>query len=229
MTKSEELFEALCATSSIRAERVHIDRDAAPDYMLWCGNASIVIKVKQFDPAPPPQRTAHAPLHEGDAFYDSVPGERVRSKIDSAIPQFKRLSGGVRPALLVLYDNVRLWPEICDPYAISVAMYGIETVHVTPLVAAFETSGLAPEGRTTLVAPHPAATRKAISRASTTLSGIALLSDEDGQVTMQVFHNFFARNPIDPSLLRNAAITHYRLTENPDQVFADWTPFDPQP
>lgn len=228
MTKSEELFESLCATSSIRAERVHIDRNAPPDYMLWCGNASIAIQIKQFDPTPP-YRTAHKtpdPLHEGDAFYDSVPGERVRSKIDNAIPQLKRLSGGVRPTLLVLYDNVRLWPEICDPYAVSIAMYGIETLHVTPLVTPFEM----PEGRTTLVAaPRPAATRKATSRASTVLSGIALLSDEDGQVTMQLFHNFFARNPIDPSLLRNPAVTHYRLTENPDEVFAEWTPFDPHP
>ncbi len=221
MMKSEELFEALCATSAIRAERVHIDRHSAPDYMLWCGSASIVIKVKQFDASPAQQHAMHKPmdhLHEGDTFYDSVPGERVRSKIDSAIPQFKRLSGGVRPTLLVLYDNVRLWPEICDSYAISVAMYGIETVLVTPEVA--------PEGGNTLVAQWPA--RKATSRASTTLSGIALLSDEDGQVTMQVFHNYFARNPIDPSLLRNAAITHYRLTENPDEVFADWTPFYPR-
>lgn len=223
MTKSEELFEALCATSAIRAERVHIDRQKAPDYMLWCGSASIVIKVKQFDPSSAQQRTAHKPLDslfEGDAFYDSVPGERVRSQIDGAIPQFKRLSGEVRPTLLVLYDNVRLWPEICDSYAISVAMYGIETVLVTPEVAT--------EGGTTLVAQWPVASRKATSRASTTLSGIALLSDEDGQVTMQVFHNFFARNPIDPGLLRNPAITHYRLNENPDEVFSEWTPFDPQ-
>ncbi len=216
MTKSEELFEALCATSAIRAERVHIDRENAPVYMLWCGDASIAIEVKQFDASPAQLRTLQHPDESGD-FYDTVPGERVRAKIDGAIPQLKRLSGEVRPALLVLYDDVRLWPEICDSYAISVAMYGIETVLVAPEIAS--------ESGTTLVAQWPVATRKATSRANTTLSGIALLSEDNGRVTMQVFHNFFARNPIDPSLLEGAAITHYRLTENPDEIYAEWTPF----
>jgi hypothetical protein len=223
MTKSEVLFESLCAASAIRAERIHVDRRMAPDYMLWSGNASIVIKVKQFDAMPADQRTSLSrpdEIHESDAFYDSVPGERVRSKIDSAIPQFKRLSGGVRPTLLVLYDNVRLRPEICDSYAISVAMYGIETVVVT--------SEVVPEGGSILVAHSPAASRRATSRANATLSGIALLSDNDGRIAMQVFHNFFARNPIDPRLLGTPAITHYRLTENPDEVFTEWTLFDPQ-
>ncbi len=220
MTKSEELFESLCSANAIRAERIHVDRRRAADYMLWGGNASIVIKVKQFDAMPADQRTSPDELHESDAFYDSVPGERVRSKIDSAIPHFKRLSGGVRPTLLVLYDNVRLWPEICDSYAISVAMYGIETVVVTPEVV--------PEIGSTLVAQWPAASRRATSRANATLSGIALLSDKDGQATMRVFHNFFARNPIDPRLLGTPAITHYRLTENPNDISTKWTLFDPQ-
>jgi len=219
MTKSERLFEALCASSAIRAERVHLDRERASDYMLWSGSSSIVIKVQQFD-AHPAERTPHQPMnhsHESEVFYDCVPGERMRSKIDNAIPQFKRLSGGVRPTLLVLYDNMRLWPEICDSYAISVAMYGIETVVVAPEVVS--------EAGSTMVAQWPVASRKATSRASTMLSGIALLSDEDGEVKMQVFHNFFAQNPIDPYLLGTKAITHYRLTENPDEGFDNWTPF----
>jgi hypothetical protein len=107
-----------------------------------------------------------------------------------------------------------LWPEICDPYAITVAMHGIETILVT--------ADVAPEGGANIIGRWHGPSRRVTSRDNTSLSGIALLSEEAGTITMQIFHNFFARNPIASGILRGTAISHYRLANNPDEVFAEW-------
>jgi hypothetical protein len=100
MTKSEELFEAFCLANAVRAERIQATGQKTPDYMLSFGKGKIIAEVKQFDAGPTERRTLRKKpeeLDEADAFYDGVPGERVRSKIDSAMPQLKTLSGGILP------------------------------------------------------------------------------------------------------------------------------------
>jgi hypothetical protein len=75
-------------------------------------------EIKQFDAGPSEHITLRKLLKEmdeSDAFYTGVPGDRVRAKIDSAMPQLKQLCGRDLPALLVLYDNVQLWPEYAMP------------------------------------------------------------------------------------------------------------------
>lgn len=217
MTKSEQLFELFCAANEIHAERVLTGSRKTPDYILQLGTQTVVAEIKQFDAGPSEKVTLRKPLEEmdeSDAFYSGVPGDRVRAKIDSAMPQLKQLCGKDFPALLVLYDNVQLWPEICDAYAITVAMYGIETCLVSNEVA--------PEGGAKIINRWHGPARRTTSNDNRSLSAIALLSAHEGVVRMEVFHNFFARNPIIPGILIGSNIYHHRLQKNPTQTFAEW-------
>jgi hypothetical protein len=80
MTKSEEMFERFCSTNNIRADRIQTGQKRMPDYLLRCGDVSIVVEVKQFDAGPTEQitlRKTFDELNESDAFYQGVPGDRV--------------------------------------------------------------------------------------------------------------------------------------------------------
>jgi hypothetical protein len=86
MTKSEMLFESFCEENAIRFDKVQVGRERTPDYILRFGDRSLVIEVKQFDAGPAERRTLQKSaeeLDESDAFYDGIPGSRVRSKIGS--------------------------------------------------------------------------------------------------------------------------------------------------
>lgn len=217
-TKSEQLFEVFCGANAICAQRVLTSPQRTPDYILRLSAQTLVAEVKQFDAGPSEKITLRKSLeemYENDAFYSGIPGDRVRAKIDSAMPQLKQLCGKELPALLILYDNVQLWPEICDAYAITVAMYGIETCLVSNEVA--------PEGGAQIIKRWHGSARRTTSNNNRSLSAIALMSvDYDAEIKMEVFHNFFSRNPIPPGVLIGPKICHRRLRNNPATTFADW-------
>jgi hypothetical protein len=217
MAKSEQLFELFCAANLVHAERVLAASTKTPDYVLRFSTQTIVAEVKQFDAGPSEKVTLRKPLEEmdeSDAFYPGVPGERVRAKIDSAMPQLKQLCGEDSPTLLVLYDNVQLWPEICDAYAITVAMYGMESCLLSNEVA--------PEGGAKIIARWHGQARRTTSHNNRSLSAIALLSAHEETIKMDLFHNFFARNPIGSRTFVGSNIYHHRLRRNPAEAFSEW-------
>lgn len=218
-TRSEQLFESFCIGNGFQVHPVQTESHRTPDYILRLGESSIVIEVKQFDPNPTERATLRKPPDEwgeSDAFSSEFPGERVRSKIDSALPQLKKAAGSSVPAMLVLYDNVRLWPEICDANSIRVALYGTENVLIS--------SKAAPEGGATILSRWHGGSRRATPVENTTLSAIAILDDEQegAEITLSVFHNYFARNPIEIAAFRGTQIKHYKLAESPEQSFSTW-------
>jgi hypothetical protein len=219
-TISEQLFESFCTENGFQACPVRTESHRTPDYILRIGGISIVVEVKQFDPNAAELATLRKlpeEWGESDTFSAEIPGERVRSKIDSALPQLKKVAGTSIPAMLVLYDNVRLWPEICDANSIGVALYGIESALIS--------SKQAPEGGATIVARWHGGSRRATPSANTTLSAIGILDRrrESNEITLSLFHNYFARNPIAIDALRCAQIKHYKLLRSPEQFFSTWT------
>lgn len=216
-TASENLFELFCSENGFQADRIETKCHRTPDYILRLKSILIVVEVKQFDPNPTELTTLRKPPDEwgeSDAFSSGLPGERVRSKIDSALPQLKKVAGSSVPAMLVLYDNVHLWEEICDEYSIAVAMYGIETALIS--------SEQAPEGGAKNLSRWHGASRRATPTANTTLSAIGVLNRQGGKTTLTVFHNYFARNPIVPDLLRSASVSQYKLSSSPERSFSEW-------
>jgi hypothetical protein len=217
ITKSEELFELFCAANGLTVHRIPNESHRTPDYIVSIDNTSIVVEVKQFDPGPTESITLRKSADEWgepDAFCPGIPGERVRSKIDSALPQLKRIAGDSMPAMLVLYDNVRLWPEICDSYAIAVAMNGIE--------GALISSEEAPEGGARIIARWHGPSRRTTPTQNTTLSAIGMIDELQGMTTLSLFHNYFARNPIPRKIIRRESLRHFWLERSPEQYFSDW-------
>jgi hypothetical protein len=217
--KIGKALRSFCEKNAIRFDKVQVGHEKTPDCMLRVGDSSLVVEIKQFDSGPAERRTLQKSaeeLDESDAFYDGIPGSRVRSTSDSAMPQLKRLSIGLLPTLLVLYDNVQLWPEICDPYAITVAMHGIETALLSPAAA--------PEGGATILAKWHGGSRRITSKAE-----------------HEPFWNcitFWGRQRSHHSslsqLLRaqsdfswpaeGTSIIHYRFSRSPEEIFAGMSP-----
>jgi hypothetical protein len=216
-TISEALFESFCTENDIHFCPIPTESQRTPDYVFRLGDTSIAVEVKQFDPSPTELVTLRKKPEqwgESDAFCPGIPGERVRSKIDSALPQLKRIARDSMPAILVLYDNIRLWPEICDARAIAAAMYGIETA----LISAEQ----AQEGGAKIIARWHGASRRATPTANTTLSAIGVLDAISGTTSLTLFHNFFARNPIPTDVVQKAAVKHCFLKRSPERYLSEW-------
>ena len=157
------------------------------------------------------------PLEEWNAEYTyhwGIPGERIRNKIKNAVPQLRALSLGRHPTLLVLFDAVKWWPELMNADALKVAMYGIETAAVS--------SEVAPEGGATIIGRWHGSRRRLTDEHNTTLSAIGILSGDDAELRLGIYHNFFAAAPIPSDWLVDPKIQQYRLAWSPDRAFPPW-------
>lgn len=188
-----------------------------PDYRVQMGSSEVVVEVKQIEPTPEERLLLASPPEEWNAenvYHWGMPGERVRKKIAAAVPQLRTLSEGCLPTLLVLYDAVKFWPELLDEYAIKVAMYGIETILISPEAA--------PEGGASVLARWHGPRRRLTPEHNTTLSAVGILSHDEESVGLTVFHNFYAATPLPIVALAAAGIPQYRLDEAPTQGFPEW-------
>lgn len=217
MTESELLFEAFCGARGICWFRVREAESKRPDYQLHTVTGDLIVEVKQIDPTPEERRLLAIPVEQWNPDYIyhwGIPGERVRKKISTAVPQLKALSQGTTPTLLVLYDSVKFWPELLDEYAVKVAMYGIEAIAISPVAA--------PEGGATILARWHGPRRRMTPAHNTSLSALAILSDAEGAITLSVYHNFFALNPLPLEAFSAAGVSHYRLMRSPSEGFPEW-------
>lgn len=218
MTRSEELFETFCKQNSLEYQRIETAQVRRPDYLLKLDYQELVVEVKQLDPNAQERRLLRNPNEEwDDGLYHGIPGERIRSKIDSAIPQLKNLAGTSRPTMLLLYDNVKLWAGVLDSITMAVAMYGLETIMIS--------SESAPEGGAKILARWHGASKRTTRCANTTLSAVGILDNTDANISIDVFHNFFARVPLQKTSLQSDYVRHYILEESPDDTFAKWKRF----
>jgi hypothetical protein len=217
INKSEILFELFCAQNNIKYKRIPTDEAKTPDFVIWLDATQVVVEVKQIDPNPDDLRTLRKPPEQWDEsdLYDEMPGERVRLKIKSALPQLRRRAKKRYPAIVVLYDNVHLWPELADSYAVRVAMYGVETILIT--------SNVAPEGGAEVIRRWYGSRRKVSPEYNTTLSAVAVLREEEDSATyLDVYHNIYARVPLLPDSFRLSSVKHYTLKAEPYGQFPDW-------
>ena len=209
-------FERICTQNGIKYKRISTGENKTPDFVIWLGSTQVIVEVKQIDPNSKDLQTLRKPPEDWDEsdLYDEIPGERVRLKIKRAVPQLRQRTKKQHPAIIVLYDNVHLWPELLDSYAIRVAMYGIETILIT--------SNVAPEGGAEVISRWHGARRKVSPKHNTTLSAVAVVSEKDNAICLDVYHNMFARIPLSPDLLRLPSVKHYALEAEPYGQFPDW-------
>lgn len=205
-TAGETLFEAFCTKHGIPFTIVPTADTVTPDYDIKLSGHIIVTELKQCDPNEADIDSWNAARRRAAASAWEEPGRRVREKIKRCTKQLKARSNGLVPTLLVIYDN----GTFCgvDATDIKTAMYGDEKVIVAPTVS--------------VSAVHPGGGRRFTPNCGTSISAVALM-DRFG-CSISVFHNHFARQPIDPGWYRSDSFRHFALDPTDRTVPYEWKP-----
>lgn len=211
-TLSEQLFERFCGENHINWSLIVPDGQIArkyPDYKIECAGNIVFVEIKEIGESPDDRaRRERLILTGSTGAFNPQLDERVRKKIDRAMPQLRRLAKDKHPAVVVLYDNKSIIP--LDGLEIRLAMYGQDIVDIgyidnTPYP--------------TIFARHRfGAGQKVSVKHNTTLSAVALLTRQpDQSLHLDFYHNKFAVLPFNPDWLRNAAVRHFQLGDRPGE------------
>ena len=214
---SEALFEKFCNLNGFTVERVLETTERRPDYRIMLPSTQVIVEVKELNFTGEERAIIDCDPEAFDAanaYHWGIPGEKLRKKISSAVPQLKSLSKSVLPSLLVVHDPINFWPELLDGNAVRAAMYGIETALISPEPA--------PEGGATILSRWHGARKKFTDKHNTSLSAVGILLREDDRLKLDVIHNWYAITPLSPSALVAPTITHYHLRSSPADTFAEW-------
>ena len=107
-TISEKLFEQLCVNKDIVCNRIGETNAKTPDYRIVIGPMEIITEVKQLDQRPEDSR--HKELWgtpQSPGGFDAT--NRIQDKLEQGYPQVKRLSKGIFPTMIVIYNNAGEW------------------------------------------------------------------------------------------------------------------------
>jgi hypothetical protein len=220
-TKSEALLEQFCSTNHLPLFRCvnphHGETKRTADYVVVLKGHAIVVEVKQLE-SNPEEKQFLADSMRGDTahFLTTIPGSRVRDMIESARVQLKNTSIGILPTLLVLFDNSSIPLNHLAPYEILTGMYGVEQVVIgvprqpsSPPFVLGEKHG-----------PNQGVTRTQ----NTTISCVSVLwQDNQADLKLEVYHNDFATNEIDPDWFRIDPCRHWKRRDSErDSSFRGW-------
>lgn len=224
---AEQSFRKFCAQAGIRWRKVPTDDkkkrekrekgEQRPDCEIWASGHKIVVEVKQFCPTNREEKEA---LEDSEnksvaAFPIHKPGERVRNAMGTAASQLKALSKGKIPAMLVLQNNIGALHT--HPYAILTAMRGLDRIPV----AVPDDPNISPSFGNV----ESGSRRKMTEKHNTKISAIAVIQiSSDEMYELDVYHNRFAANPIDPTWLQQPRIRHWKIPEGSTSSLAGWEP-----
>lgn len=211
MTKSERLFVQFCQNAGIPCVRVDTASDAQerrPDYRLTGRlGTEIVAEVKQFDPSAEEREQIERSMAGESVVMGGVPGARLRQVIDRANAQLKTLSRGIKPGVLVVYNNVWSCSYLTEPYAVLTAMRGLDVVPVLVPVD--------PSHPPTFLDARPGPKKKLRADANTHISAIAVLFERrDDGLGIALYHNCHARTPLEPGDIDFDGVVQFRMRED---------------
>jgi hypothetical protein len=203
-TESERHFEQFCERNGFALSAIPpVATERTPDYTLSVGGQLVVVEVKEIDPTPEELESTRV-CRETDVrlAIRTTPGKKVRQKITDSRVQIKARTGGTRPGLLVLWESGWSFGFHTRPYDIRVAMAGFEQVIINlPHIASGESPSYA--------GMKHGGGRKLTEGNNRSLSAVALLSiPGPDQMRLDLYHNRYAENPLAPSLLASAEVTH---------------------
>lgn len=217
MTLAEQLFERFCRRVGIKAVRIPTGTNKTPDYRISIGDQDVIVEIKQINP----NREEKADLAKFDkgqsGGYSALPGNRLRRELSKADVQLATVAKDRHPAMVVFYNNVFLRYHT-DPYNIRVAMYGVEQV----VIAVSSDPKVRPRYLGTKFGPK----RKLTPEHNTTISAVgALILNPPGDrqsPQLIVYHNFYAKRPLSPELLRPYGIPQFTLPKGAPSDARDW-------
>lgn len=219
-TLSETIFEQFCNAHRIRYDRVETDSAGGvktPDYDVFLDEQKVITEVKQIDPNSEERRLLEQ-LRVSDwasMEWHGDPAARVRNKISDAMPQISARAEGQYPSILVLYNNTPMTPYNTEPYSVLTALYGREASIIEL------TRDLNQEPR--LVDVRFGNKQKVGRDFNTSLSAVAVMyRTDDSTIKLDVYHNTYARIPLNPERLRHPNVKHFAVQTNADRRFQGW-------
>jgi len=219
LTISEELFEQFCRAHSIQVIRIDESSDKTPDYEISTPISHIIVEVKELTLNEEDLESERLLTERGyGSVVSSVPGDRIRNKINSASPQIKARTHGQLPGLLVIYAEGRLSPHL-EPYCVKAGMFGLQQI----IIAVPQDYSKSPYAIGSKLGPK----KKMTQDCNTSISAIATMYHKfDGSITFSVFHNHFAKIPIQPSAFPDN-VDQFLLSEADNGHTPDWVKCSP--
>lgn len=188
--------------------KIEESNERSADFHLSKAGMTCIAEVKEFSPNEQEKLSIKSMEQTGVGTpVGGKPGERVRNKIKTAMPQLQKLAKNDQPGVLVLYYNVPdlLGDGCASPYNILTAMYGLQTV--SSLRNAVPYPDKFGGGRSTR------------QDANTTLSAIMVIRDFPGELSASVYHNFYAKNALPFNFFKGETCKHYTLENGSENTF----------
>ncbi len=220
-TQSEKWFEDFCANVGLACYPICVKKDGkTPDYQLEIDNQTIIVEVKEFNRNKNENLSDQLLKERGfGKVLTNTPGDRVRKKINNSSAQIKARTQGVHPGILVLCDIKNGCGQITGhtaSYNIRIGMYGLEQIHISV-------------PRDTAVSPYVTGTsygpkRKMTMDQNTSISAIGVLSTPaKNDIRLDVYHNIYAAQPLNPELISKYRIRQFQLIEQQGgKITAQW-------
>lgn len=207
-TSSEQLFERFCEENGVKYDRIVEEIERSADYLIEHSGQSVVCEVKEIEE----QDDFHTPENPHGKVNN-----KAREKISKGAPQVKRLTQGKRPGMIVLYNLIPPIPYT-SPDMIQEAMFG-ETL----MVVSMEEPG---PNKDVNVDFERGGKRKTTQNCNTSISCVAVLEQEiawDNKISirMDIYHNPFARVPLDIENFRFPNVRHFKI-DHPEQNYYGW-------
>lgn len=201
-TESELLLEQFCQDVGLLLVPIPTEAHAGrrtPDYELALGESRVVVEVKQIDPNKEEVKADRAHAASGEQLaFQNTPGSRLRGKISQAAKQLRTRCKHEQPGLVVVYNNVWFRPVLTSDHNVLAAMYGRLAIRLS-----------VPPTGPTISEPRLGGDRSLDPKTNTVVSALGILSQQQ-PTELAIYHNEFARAPIDPALFQVARVRQYR-------------------
>jgi hypothetical protein len=192
-TNSEILFENFCNSNQITWEKIEKGSVRTPDYRVFFEDQVVYIEVKQID----------RDDNFSAGFSSRTVGSHIREKIKEARSQVKAGSSTSSPSILIVYNNLDPMQMFgTSEHDFITAMYGEMTLDFNKA-----------ENRVT--DSFYGRNRSFSEDRSVYFSALGFLSNIGGTISVQIYENVFAQNPLDFSKIPSCIkVTRVNLSGN---------------
>lgn len=199
LTKSESLFADLCAARKVPCVRIEEGINRTADYEVTLDRLSVCVEVKQLD-VNGADRRAKEKMKAGYVAGAVAPTRRVRDHIAKAYNQLKACCKRGHPCLIVLFNNAGTLSYI-DSFTVTSAMFGGFGFRL----ALDDSQTIRVSGRGFLGG------RKLTRNTCRGISAVCVLESSGPQgLRLTAYHNPYATNPIEPTVLAFLATSQLR-------------------
>ena len=199
LTKSESLFADLCAARKVPCKRIEEGLNRTADYEVTLDRLLVYVELKQLD-TNESDRKVKEKMKAGYIAGTVAPTRRVRDQIAKAYNQLKTYYKGGHPCLVVLFNNVGILSHI-DSFTVTSAMFGGFGFRL----ALDSSQAIRVSGHGFLGG------RKLTRNTCRGISAVCVLeSSGSAGLRLTAYHNPYATNPIEPTVLALLATSQLR-------------------